>query len=108
MLLAAYGCGVETDPSLLGFQLTMRHGRAVHSILLQTLGYEGQLCPLHRPSYDRAPIFVTYPFSLSLPCVLSTLLSIVNLYRGPVEYCSNVLHLEIQQRLSLPEEERPV
>jgi len=66
VFLSTYDCGVETDPSLLGFQLTMRCGPAMHSILLQTLGYKGQLCTLHWPSYNRAPIFCHISFLTEL------------------------------------------
>ena len=53
-------------------------------------------------------LLVTFPFPSSLPYVPSTARNIINRYHGPMEYCSNILRPEVQQRLSLPEEERPV
>lgn len=61
------------------------------------------------PTFLRTCAYLNrFPFSQRLLCVPSTLRNFINLYRGPVEYCSNVLRREIQQRLSLPAEERPV
>ena len=53
-------------------------------------------------------LFVPFPFLLNLPSAPSTVYSIINRYHGPMDYCSNILRTEIQQRLSLPEEERPL
>src|SRR5882757_3719224 len=53
-------------------------------------------------------LLLPFPFPSSLPYIPSTACNIINRFHGPMEYCSNILRPEIQQRLSLPEEERPV